>query len=103
MNPEVKKKWVEALRSGEYKQCRGALFKKGAYCCLGVLREIAPKEMRNSPGEQKGFLSKKVRRWAGLNESNPIIGPHKRLNAVNCNDNLKMSFVEIADLIEENL
>jgi hypothetical protein len=37
MNPELKKKWVKALRSGEYKQGRGYLANKGKYCCLGVL------------------------------------------------------------------
>lgn len=30
-----KQEWVKALRSGEYKQCKGSLTNEnGAYCCL---------------------------------------------------------------------
>jgi hypothetical protein len=28
--------WIEALRSGEYKQARGSLEKNDGFCCLGV-------------------------------------------------------------------
>jgi hypothetical protein len=41
MNPEIKKKWLTALRSGEYKQTAGALKDTSGYCCLGVLCEAA--------------------------------------------------------------
>jgi len=45
MNPEIKKKWVTALRSGEYKQAKNALYVKDeGMCCLGVLCDIAQKE-----------------------------------------------------------
>lgn len=40
MNPELKAKWVEALRSGEYTQGRGWLCREGKYCCLGVLADL---------------------------------------------------------------
>ena len=38
MDKELKTLWVEALRSGKYKQGRGRLFSPewGTYCCLGV-------------------------------------------------------------------
>lgn len=36
----LRKTWVEALRSGNYKQTRGRLHAGGGYCCLGVLCEI---------------------------------------------------------------
>lgn len=35
--------WVEALRSGKYKQTSGHLKDKRGYCCLGVLCEISGK------------------------------------------------------------
>lgn len=39
MSQEIKTKWVEALRSGDYMQGVGRLKDdKGAYCCLGVLQ-----------------------------------------------------------------
>jgi hypothetical protein len=37
MQPELKAKWVKALRSGEYKQGRKYLSNYEEYCCLGVL------------------------------------------------------------------
>jgi hypothetical protein len=45
MDPDVKQRWVQALRSGEFVQGTGALrtpLPEGgfAYCCLGVLCEI---------------------------------------------------------------
>lgn len=47
MDKKVKKKWVKALRSGEYEQTQGQLHKnednylapKG-FCCLGVLCDL---------------------------------------------------------------
>lgn len=44
MDAKFKKKWVKALVSGEYKQCRGVLRRADAhgerFCCLGVARNI---------------------------------------------------------------
>lgn len=45
MNPEIKALWLAALRSGEYKQGRGALSSDGEYCCLGVLCDIMVKQL----------------------------------------------------------
>lgn len=45
MNPEIKARWVAALRSGQYRQGKGRLCCEmgggSSYCCLGVLCEIA--------------------------------------------------------------
>lgn len=42
MQPEAKKVWVDALRSGEYKQARSQLCTPdGKMCCLGVLIDVA--------------------------------------------------------------
>ncbi len=42
MNPELKAKWLEALRSGKFTQGRTVLKDSfGHYCCLGVLCEVA--------------------------------------------------------------
>lgn len=37
MNQDIKKQWVEALRSGEYTQGKGRLHDGKNFCCLGVL------------------------------------------------------------------
>ena len=52
MKPEIAQRWVEALRSGEYKQGLSVLRRidesgngQDSYCCLGVLCEIAVAEV----------------------------------------------------------
>lgn len=54
MNQEVKKKWLEALRSGQYRQAQEALRVDSispdgegcisSFCCLGVLCDLYAKE-----------------------------------------------------------
>lgn len=41
MDAELKAKWIEALRSGKYKQTRQILRDGNGHCCLGVLCEVA--------------------------------------------------------------
>ena len=47
MNPEIKRQWLEALRSGEYKQGQRRLRERvkggSLYCCLGVLCDLHSK------------------------------------------------------------
>lgn len=105
MNPEVKRQWVEALRSGKYKQGRGRLATpEGYYCCLGVLCEISPvKGVVDGYGVYyDGYghhLPPRVQEWAGLSSENPTL---VRQQAATLNDT-GYSFLEIADLIEEHL
>jgi len=110
MNPEVKKLWIEALRSGNYSQGKFSLrTKDDKYCCLGVLCELAVKSEiippatlahRENPynyhydGQNKN-PSKKVREWSGLDSR---IG-----ELIGMNDHCNKTFPEIADWIEENL
>ena len=47
MNPQVKEKWLTALRSGKYKQTRKILRGNEGFCCLGVLCDIYSKETDN--------------------------------------------------------
>lgn len=103
MKPSIKKKWVAALRSGEYKQCRGRLKRGDSYCCLGVLRELAPPEIRrsNASPRESGMLSKRVQEWAGLYSCDPVITGIN--SATYCNDAHRYDFKKIADLIEKNL
>jgi len=37
---EIKDKWLEALKSGNYTQTNGRLKKDNSHCCLGVLAEV---------------------------------------------------------------
>lgn len=44
MNPEMKKRWLDALRSGKYTKGKGALRQRvegsSSFCCLGVAVDI---------------------------------------------------------------
>ncbi len=52
LTKKVKNQWLEALRSGKYKQGKGKLIKATnsgfSYCCLGVLQAITGLEIVNS-------------------------------------------------------
>lgn len=44
MNSEIKQLWIDALRSGEYKQGVGVLHgRSNSFCCLGVLCDVVAK------------------------------------------------------------
>lgn len=105
MKPEIKTKWIAALRSGEYKQ--GKMFLKHAdeYCCLGVLCDLHCKETGmqwESDGSYCGelkVLPDEVRAWAGLEDVNPKLGDFV---AAYWND-MMGDFPKIAGLIEQRL
>ena len=83
MNPDIKKRWVEALRSGQYSQIRGKLHRENeGYCCLGVLTDLYLKEMGrswNDPTEagplfiDEERLPREVCRWARIAEDLPSV------------------------------
>lgn len=115
MNSEIKQKWINALRSGEYTQTLGNLKDGRGYCCLGVLCDIYSQEM-NVPWEknpdygyyymhdEEEILPHQVREWAGLPNSCPEVIDENDVNQllVTLNDN-GMDFVPISDLIEKSL
>lgn len=100
MNPEVKAKWIDALRDPNAVQTTGTLEvcqgKNKGQCCLGVLMEVAYKDGVIQPhqrrrhvnpngqviyqywsamigGWEDGTLTPEVVEWAGLSGSNPEI------------------------------
>jgi len=110
MNPQIKQKWVSALRSGDYQQTKGRLRKEDKFCCLGVLCDLYGKEnnveweISEDSGkymfQNKGAsLPSSVRKWAGVENDNPEICATS-LSELN---DTGSTFNEIADLIEEHL
>ena len=97
MEPELKRKWVDALRSGKFEQGKTKLEENGRYCCLGVLRHIVdPKDMRYQPALGGGsLLNGEQLKEYGLTSDEQIT-----LSTIN--DRGK-PFSEIADYIEEHL
>ena len=73
----LKEKWIEALRSGKYKQGSGLLSGfDGSYCCLGVLCEVMeiPKHHSESVkgfvyGDDVAFFPYKYLDQSGLNDT----------------------------------
>lgn len=132
MKPEIKKLWLEALRSGKYQQCQERLCKMDTqddagnqsgnvvgYCCLGVLTKVCiplmPPElqskMENRLNEAQ-LLPIEVADFANLT----IIKRDTEVDITVNGDNLSTlndgrstlgikehNFLEIADLIEKYL
>src|ERR1051325_8479035 len=107
MNKKIKKLWINALRSGKYKQTRGKLRYDDTYCCLGVLCDLHRKITKNKwkPDNcprhyeyfgEKGALPKKVYSWAKITDDN-------QQALIDLNDNLNATFKKIANYIEEKL
>lgn len=112
MNPDVKTKWIVALRSGEYKQCSNGLRRNSdglSYCCLGVLCDLHAKETGNTWTEDNvylgrvGFLPEEVKKWAGLDDSNPEVTLGFTPDSLSSLNDTHHRFPEIAQLIEQSL
>lgn len=117
MNEEIKKLWVDALRSGEYKQGKKKLHKKGRdgdrFCCLGVLCDLAvkagvPVKVRDEGGRitynhRQGLLPVIVSDWAGLPDDNPHVDLAGELVGLTELNDKGRRFTTIAKLIEEQL
>lgn len=117
--PKVfKRKWVEALRSGEYKQGRSSLKQKSGdesykYCCLGVAAEIAGCKFKMGYDGGGAFIQGKITQ-SGLINPKPVTGYTKipkllhgsegvASKLANFNDQSKWSFKKIATWVEKNL
>ena len=127
MNTQVKEKWLNALRSGEYSQETGRLRTNGGFCCLGVLCDLYAQETNQewilNPGDcdegiwspdywsfvggAQELLPLSVRQWAGLKCDSPTVELEDEYGSYNIslaelNDN-GSTFKQIADLIEAQL
>lgn len=106
-------KWIKALRSGKFKQGKGALQTEQGYCCLGVAcavlipegrQEISckmlegemPRDQPQSPDWLKDisndFVQRQIRAQRGYS------GAEQSLTGLN--DSTAADFDEIADLLE---
>jgi hypothetical protein len=116
MNPEIKAKWVAALRSGDYTQGIGALrSKKNEFCCLGVLCNIHAKDtgVRYESKVVRGCipylnmdtaLPDDVIIWSGLERNyGSLVTIDKSLNTLAFHNDSGKTFEQIADAIEKQL
>jgi len=117
MNEEIKQEWIRRLRSGDYNQTQDELKDDKGYCCLGVLTDIFIDRhsrtywIKHDEGYGLKYkdalylstLPYPVKNWAGLGDNPTPYISIDNTSLVLCNDVKKMSFDEIADLIEEKL
>jgi len=122
VNADVKEKWLDALRRGEYSQTRKTLRDENGFCCLGVLCDIIDPsgwgQVRTRHGEKTTHLtainvpSEAILAEAGIGEEEVVPGLESEddeetcyvlTELMNLNDREHKSFEEIADWIEESL
>lgn len=115
MDQQVKQRWLNALRGGDYKQGRYTLRRPGntvsedTYCCLGVLCDVVDSSRwisQSWDGEPSPFayghsgnshsLDDEAMTIAGVNDDDVEI-------LMNLNDFQLRSFGEIANYVEANL
>ncbi len=99
MKPEIKKKWVQTLRSGKFQQGQGCLRQGDKFCCLGVLCELHREETHGEwkLGNYLGAVQlppDEVSNWSGLTSLDRI----KTIAGMNDGG---VSFETIADQIEK--
>lgn len=125
-----RRRWIEALRSGEYKQCRGTLYDGTGYCCLGVAEHLFNGEPEqhgrtyrfsdptNPEDWSSSVLTNRTRRLLGFEADCPelftLVLPEPEwddglewvgisTSLAELNDRYKFGFEQIADLIEERI
>ena len=118
MHKEIAEKWVEILRSGEYKQTTGKLANvdRTEHCCLGVLCELAIKDdvdvevsVGVTGGEERTLFGcgwsmppPSVLRWAGFRAGKGVLRIDKpSISLLAHMNDIEESFNRIADVIEE--
>lgn len=120
VNTDNVRKWVDALRSGEYDQTSGGLRRVDAdgnatgFCCLGVACEISGLGRWSDNGmsyvadeyRSASYMPGPVRDWLGLDSDDPLLNDVKyddtpfTASASELNDTYDRSFGDIADAIE---
>ena len=110
MNPELKAKWVAALRDPTREQTKGLLRNANAMCCLGVLCDVIDSTEWQKSGTQWSYGDN----WDSAlppKAINEAVGftPHQEALVINGllsppqqhNDEHNATFLQIADAIEE--
>lgn len=121
MKPQIKQKWLDALRSGEYEQCESNLHKNGGFCCLGVLTDLYIQEHSDCSWKEYesndkqlyysfvgikieySYLPDEVVEWADLSSENPRVVSDRVWTHLSDLNDCGFNFEKIANLIEGQL
>lgn len=106
MDPDIKAKWLAALRSGNYRQGMGWLRTSNGFCCLGVLCDVVEPSRWGGSHKVNDMLV-----WSHDGEDcmkyqweidGGLLGEDTQEELATMNDDGK-PFAEIADYIENEL
>ena len=127
MKPEIKQRWVDALRSENYKQCYFALKEEDRFCVIGVLCDVLKNDINGFWDENDCFICQdeyfeceeivyyhppnKLFLYCGVEPSEQNryyfqlvkYGDNSECRLINLNDIDRLTFNQLADLIEEQL
>lgn len=113
---EARKAWVEALRSGEYKQGKQLLHADDRFCCLGVACKLAVEDGVIPQGEPldpdeadspfayqglTGWVPGLVQQWLGLSaDMGEYTARNGRETSLARRNDSGLTFSRIAEIIE---
>lgn len=115
MKIEIKQRWIDALRSGTYKQLMGFLRKNNCFCATGVLCDLYAQEKQieweldiGHSGRMSilgvwGAAPDEVLDWAGCGVEDRTIQYPLKLDAVSRKNDNGHTFEELANYIEKEL
>jgi hypothetical protein len=102
MTLDLKRKWIAALRSGEYRQAQNGLRTSDGYCCLGVLCDIVDPDGWSQTNV--GAYRHPLGTWDGFLISISALGMERIPNQYDLaekNDSEGWTFEQISDYIEK--
>lgn len=104
MDKDIKAFWVDALRSGKYKQAKKQLSDGKKFCCLGVLCDVMahPLWEHDNDYDAQMMLDELWEIPPALRKRCEITC-REQTKLIDLNDSENKTFSEIADWIEENL
>lgn len=101
MKKNIKKKWLAALKSGEYRQGQETLVQieesGKQYCCLGVLCHLWAKEKHKKMPQDDVMPPDNILDWAELDEKDALYLAD--INDGNDIDQFKKVIEEIKELV----
>lgn len=109
MKPEIKAKWLTALRSGEYKQGQNFLHARSdnSWCCLGVLCDLHKKETGSQwldeeyvRGGYDDMLPAEVQEWSGVDDIGLFYGTKGTSHSLSGINDSSHDFKDVINAIE---
>lgn len=100
---EFQTKWLEALESGEYDQCKNQLYDKDrGYCCLGIAEKLRDPDMHLlKHSSEIGTPSNQTTSELNLFSPIGLLKDPNYNSLTDLNDDHDFSFNEIAEYIRE--